>query len=327
MKQNYIILAIVTILTMLFIGSELLKMNKNEEVLEGFQASPRITLNFCPRWAPQIQTVKGNTDCCEGDLLDGKCSGKSFCTLSPTHDGVPSCIDAWRQYFIDKSKQCPSSMTNYYEDVKKENAAKGCSSSITVEDGSRPSNSSASSCRIYPTEKENRENKDSCFIEKERLKIQCPFLAGHTNRISVNTYNEGGKEKFGSFVCVYSNPIGELKSCNDEKSLLSFWDRTDPNWRQNNSKYSQLNSISCKTFLERERQRELERQRAEAERRKREEAERRHQEEIRRMREQEAKRIAEEQKKREDAERAMRQFQERNAAIQRSLEEMRRRCR
>lgn len=269
MKQHYVLAMIVGILLLLWLGSELFKAMKAPKE-EGFQSSA-VTLNLCPVWAPQIQTAKGNTDCCEGDLVDGKCSSRTFCTLSPAHDGVPLCIDAWRKYFADKSAQCPSTMRNYYEDVRNKDKPKGCSVSQPVLDGSQPQNQSVPKCRIYNTERENRELADSCYIEKQRLQVKCPSFPGYSNTIEKVMVKEGGVDKFGSFVCAYSNPIGQRNSCNEEKSLLALWDRQNPNWRQDSNRYKQLEQISCRTFLERERQKELERQRIEAARRRAEE--------------------------------------------------------
>ena len=256
---------------MLWFSSDLLKASGS--IKEGFQVQQRlITINMCPQWAPQIQTAKGNTDCCEGELLDGKCSAKTFCTLSAPHDGVSSCIDAWKQYFAEKRKQCPSTMPNYFENVKVRNSIKGCSASTIKEDGSVPQNSSAKRCRVYDTEKENREKIDSCFVQKERLKIQCPSFPGYTSRVDTVW---GSRNTFGFFNCSYSNSLGQTTSCADEKTLTAMWDRENANWRMNKTKYTQLENISCRTFVSREQIKERERQRVEVERRKREEAERR----------------------------------------------------
>ena len=159
-------------------------------------------------------------------------------------------------------------MPNYFENVKMRGGPKGCSVSKPKEDGSVPKDAAAPRCVIYATEKENRERPNSCFVEKQRLKIRCPPFAGYTSRVENVLLKDGGVDKFGSYVCSYSNPIGQRNSCNDEKSLIALWDRQDPNWRVNSGRYSQLREISCTTFLDRERKKEMERQRLEAERRR-----------------------------------------------------------
>lgn len=104
--------------------------------------------------------------------------------------------------------------------------------------------------------------------------VKCPPFPGYTSRVE----NVLDKDRFGSYICTYSNPIGQRNSCNDEKSLIAMWDRQDPNWRISSGKYKQLEEISCKTFLARERKKEEERQRVEAERRRAEEEKRKRQE-------------------------------------------------
>ena len=326
MKQHYILAMIVVILGLLWVGSGLLQTTV---VTEGFQ-SQIINLNMCPRWAPQVQTARGNTDCCEGSLQDGKCNAKTFCTLSPSHDGVDTCLEAWRKYFAEQSKkQCPSSMTNYFENVREEAGIKGCSASTVKEDGSGPTNTSAPKCRIYPTEQENREEFDSCFIEKERLKIKCPKFEDYRSEVVKTSMFWWGRYKFGSFVCAYTNNIGQRNSCNDEKSLLAMWDRQNPNWRtdagESSRRFLQLKEISCNTFLEREAEkRRLEelRRRAEEERRRREELINRFrnffrsrnqgwEDMIRRIREAQQRAIEEQQRAREAEQRRVRELEER----------------
>lgn len=266
MKQSYILGMIVVILLLLWLGSDILKVavgSFSKAEIEGF-ATRNVSLNFCPTWAPQVQTAKGNTDCCEGDMVDGKCNGKTFCSLSPPHDGIPSCLDAWKRYYEQKSiQQCPQTMPNYFEDQKNKQAPVGCSASLIEENGSKPKNAASARCRIYKTERENREMRDSCFVEKGRLAVRCPVYTGYTSKVEL--VNQG--DKFGSYVCSYVNPLGQRNSCNDEKSLLAMWDRTSPNWRMDTTKYTQLENLSCRTFIERERQKEMERQRIEAARR------------------------------------------------------------
>ena len=275
MKQFYALGMICLILLLLWTCSDLcFSQIKRTGPIEGF-ATENVVLNFCPSWAPQTQTARGNTDCCEGDLVDGKCNGKTFCSLSPPHDGVVSCLTAWKKYYKDKSLSlCPNSMPNYYEDVKTKGGVKGCSSSGIEESGVKPKVISAPSCKVYETEKENRTNNDSCYVEKESLKLTCPSFAGYTSIVEKTSVQEGGKQKFGSFVCSYTNSLGQRNSCNDEKSLIALWDRTNPNWRMDTSKYTQLESISCRTFVDREQKKEIERQRIEVERKRAEEEKR-----------------------------------------------------
>ena len=327
MKQMYVLGMIVIILLMLWVGSDILKAVGSTK--EGFSANAKtsnINLNFCPSWAPQTQTAKGNTDCCEGDLVDGKCNGRTFCTLSPPHDGVPTCVESWKQYYAQKSQQlCPTTMPNYFEDPKNKQAIVGCSASLIVNDGSRPQNGSAARCRVYKTEKENREMADSCFVEKGKLAVRCPPFPGYSTKVEL--VNQGNR--FGSYVCTYVNPIGQRNSCNDEKSLIEMWDRQNPNWRMDRGRTTQLENISCRTFVERERQKEIQRRRleearrrAEEERRKREAMANRFRGFFNRFRESSQNALN---RARQFAEQQRRRAEEQKRAAERRIQELRRR--
>jgi hypothetical protein len=229
---------------------------------------PKVNMNFCPKSAPQIQTAKGNTDCCVGFLQDGKCSFRTMCTLSAAYNDIMSCFEMWKNYYLTNSiKQCFDTMPHYYEDVRTLKGVKGCSASPVQEDGKQPQNMSLPRCRIYYTDEENQSEMDSCFVEKEKRKVQCPVYPGYTSVVDKVAMPNG---KFGSYICLYTNNYGDRRSCNDESSFVKRLDRENPNWRNNKFLFTVIENISCRTFLAREEARK----RAEEERRRRERAER-----------------------------------------------------
>ena len=253
-----------------FVFLQLEEITKKEH--EGF-ATTSLQIRFCPLTAPVVQTAKGNTDCCEGDLLDGKCKGNVICTQSPSHDSIPTCPDYWKDYFAKKSRDlCPPSMTNYYEDVKSTSAPKGCSASPPVADGTGPSDPSVPSCRVYNTTDENKENPDSCHIQKLKEKVRCPILsdAKDTQIKIANSYTN----KFGFFYCLYTSNSGIPSFCGDDKSYTTYLDKVIPNWRTSASASQTLESM-CSNFLDARNtnSREAQKKRLEDERRRREAAE------------------------------------------------------
>ncbi len=101
-SQMTLVFLISVTVTLLVVSYFLLKQEKTE----GFETQntysvESLEINTCPSYASEIQTAKGSTDCCQGDAVDGKCNGTTFCTKSPAYLGVPSCVDKWRQYFKD----------------------------------------------------------------------------------------------------------------------------------------------------------------------------------------------------------------------------------
>lgn len=221
------------------------------DVSEGFQAGYTVRsleINVCPLGANEIQTARGYTDCCRGDLLDGKCNGTTFCTKSPAYEKIPSCQDAWRKYYDRKGKQmCPRTIPNYYEDVLNPNAIKGCSVSPIQRDGKQPTNGSLRKCRIYATQTDNQTKADSCYLEKERLKIRCPAVNGRSPvpemRKTPNTNN------FELFFCQYPFEIEIPDRCVDEKTAFAHMDRTNPSWRNSSTQVESLRLQSCRNYI------------------------------------------------------------------------------
>lgn len=239
---------------------------KTEGFATGAYTTKVLNINACPPYANEIQTSKGNTDCCQGDMVDGKCNGTTFCTKSPAYTGVPACVDKWREYYTKKGKDiCPATMPNYYEDILKPAAAKGCSAGAISQDGMRIVDAKAPQCRIYPTEALNQTKPDSCSLEKQRLKIQCPVVNGKSPvpiaRINKDT------NTFELFYCQYPFEAEIPDRCLDQVTSQLYFDKTNPNWRTNSVLGQSVRNQFCGNYTkerekakERLRQLELERQ-------------------------------------------------------------------
>jgi hypothetical protein len=241
---------------------------------EGFQ-NPQYTtksleINMCPTFATEIQTAKGNTDCCQGDMVDGKCNGKTFCTKSPAYPGVSNCVDAWRKHFEKKGVElCPATMRNYYEDVSNPRGVKGCSAGPISKDGKQPTNRSMKQCRIYASEADNRNKRDSCFLEKERIKVQCPVV--NRNSPPAEAYFE--KDKFELFMCKYPFELGMPDFCVERKTATTYFNQKMPNWRTNKDRVKEVEEIFCENYIRRREQARVQANRLQQEQRRREQAE------------------------------------------------------
>lgn len=250
-KLSYIAI-MVFIVAAICMGLYILKEITMTTKTEGFQDrginGDRPTISFCPKFAPEIQTARGSTDCCEGELVDGKCKGKTFCTQSPTHDGITSCIDAWRGYFEKKSRDmCPQRMPYYYEDVKQVSGAKGCSQTVVDQTGVNPTNTGAPKCRIYDDANSNQTRGDSCYYEKKREKLQCPYVP--STHINAKIKSDGNNQ-FQYLYCEYTNWAGGLPEfCGDDKTFQAYNDRTSPNWRTGSTAESTMDTF-CSRYLD-----------------------------------------------------------------------------
>ena len=273
-KLTILLLSIVSIVILLYYSpslfpSSLISLDKQAE---GF-VDTTLQIRFCPLTAPVVQTAKGNTDCCEGDLLDGKCKGNVICTQSPSHDSIPTCPDYWKNYFAKKSADvCPPTMPNYYEDVRSTANPKGCSSSRPIADGTAPSNRSLPRCRVYNTSDENTTAQDSCYIEKLKQRVRCPVLSDASStevKVATNGNN------YAYLYCFYTSNTGIPSFCGDDKSYTSYLDKIMPNWRTSPYWGPQLQESMCSNFLDARNtnSREVQKKNLDDERRKREQAE------------------------------------------------------
>lgn len=247
---------------------------RQEGFKEGFQVKAYSTedleINTCPTYASEIQTARGSTDCCQGDLIDGKCNGSTFCTKSPAYEDIPTCMEAWRTYFTKKGQDlCPPTMRNYYEDVTDPTKLKGCSESGISPDGKQPTDGTKKKCKIYPAESDNRSKIDSCYTEKRRAQIQCPVVNSQSPEAIV--YEDKGTKKL-LFRCDYPYELGMPSFCFEKTAFYDYLDTNNPGWRSSNW-VSGVNDALCENYLATREKMRAEANRLQAEQRAREAAE------------------------------------------------------
>jgi hypothetical protein len=258
-KKEYLVSTILLLVVLIGVSGYCLYQSQNKYVIERFQNPSlydSLSISMCPSGAPQIQTAKGYTDCCDGTFMNGKCQGKTLCTLSPTHDGIPSCIDYWKDYFTEKSKKvCPPRMTYYFEDITKPLNRKGCSTSPIEPSGKTPKDENSPKCIIYNSDSENKQRADSCYNEKLLGSIRCPEYKGEVPKPS--------KVEIGNitvFLCEYTATPGTRKACAEENGYREFLNRFWPNW-ENQSYAQSVRDFFCPNFIAAERRKEEEEKR------------------------------------------------------------------
>lgn len=87
---------------------------------EGFaSAESPLAIRFCPFGSNEFQTRQGNTDCCSGEVQESKCPSKAICTLSPTHDGIPTCTEYVKRWLDEKARKiCPPRLPAYFAQTR-----------------------------------------------------------------------------------------------------------------------------------------------------------------------------------------------------------------
>jgi hypothetical protein len=312
-SKNILLTVLIPVTVALLVGCYFMY---REESVEGFQTQRYtvndLDINLCPSFATEIQTSKGSTDCCQGDMVDGKCNGTTFCTKSPAYPGVKACVDKWREYFKEKGDTlCPTTMPNYFEDVMKKGAVKGCSAGPIVVDGSLPKDGSARQCKVYDSEQENKTKADSCYIEKMRARIRCPVVNNQSPTALLNRMWWKDNSLFAFFTCDYPFELGMPDKCWDRTSIESYFDQAIPNWRTQQFYMDWLNKHTCGNYINLRNASREEANRLQAEKAAREAAERarREEEDRRRKAEEDAR------KKADEASRLQQQLDEANRRL------------
>lgn len=134
-----------------------LKNSLKPVIREGF------AIKMCPSGTNSFVTESGETQCCNGDVVDGYCTGNLRCTLSPkSKSGLPTCTDlAASDAAAAGASKCPPSMRHYFGSCNG-NVIEGCSASPPSANGLQPSDPLQPQCILYKTKQEDLVKLDSC---------------------------------------------------------------------------------------------------------------------------------------------------------------------
>ena len=136
-----------------------------------------IRLQACPADTVSFSS-KSDTNCCRGDIVNGRCNGVTVCTQSVSSGGLPNCLILLKRKLSEKAGQfCPRAAPNYFEGPSK----KGCTSAARNPAGTAPATSLQSGetrCYIYPTQAEELNSIDSCSNMKKAEAYTCPGTGG-----------------------------------------------------------------------------------------------------------------------------------------------------
>lgn len=141
----------------LLIGYIIRKLDTTTIAKEGF------VVHVCPAATMQYITKEGETLCCNGDIVDGRCTGNNVCSLSPKNRyGLIGCTDlAAQNATAYGSAQCPIDIPNYFSSL--DDSLKGCSVSQPTPDRTAPSDPNQLQCILYPTPALDKVRLDSCY--------------------------------------------------------------------------------------------------------------------------------------------------------------------
>jgi len=137
----------------------------------------------CPNGSTTYITKNGDTNCCNGDVVDGKCTGNNLCSLSPNNElRLSACSQlAEQQQVAVGIAKCPNAIPNYFK--KSDGSLEGCSVSQITPNGQMPLDPTKLQCILYATNELDKIKLDSCYnysLNQTALAnaANCPAPAG-----------------------------------------------------------------------------------------------------------------------------------------------------
>lgn len=179
-------------------------------------------------------TTNSAVNCCEGEVLGGKCQGTPKCTLSAKSDGLPQCADYYRTHISDMSRRyCPRSMPRYYEIE-----GRGyCTSAQLKSDGSGPLDAAgAKFCNVLATPEQRYNSPKSCLNVRRLDEMKITTSGGE--RITKNIV-EQTRGKPVLLLATITNGL-QTRNCYDRASTEQYLDATNPQWRSDPQVQQQL---------------------------------------------------------------------------------------
>jgi hypothetical protein len=152
---------------------EAFTMKKPLSSEEGFTdvQTDDIVLTSCPAKTTSFVDDIGNTVCCEGEVVNGKCQGKEVCSLTKDQGKYPTCGRYYAAILEERGRdRCPTSMPSYYENER--TREKGCAQGRRKQDGSGPL-PGVKFCKLYTSKKDDEGRADSCTNQKLLEKTIC----------------------------------------------------------------------------------------------------------------------------------------------------------
>jgi hypothetical protein len=117
----------------------------------------------CPSNTTKYINNDGETNCCNGQIVDGRCTGNNVCSLSPTNTlKLPSCGDYTISLLRNAEKEyCFPEMPHYFASAN--GSLRGCSASVILPDGTAPADPGQLQCILYSTPALDKIKLDSCY--------------------------------------------------------------------------------------------------------------------------------------------------------------------
>jgi hypothetical protein len=195
--------------------------NEGDHSIEPFSGY----LQSCPKGFTSFVDSSGDTICCDGTILAGKCTGNRQCILNSQGTAImPNCAAYLQEQYSEHSKSiCPESM-NYFEDNA--NNITGCTNGELNDTMTGPKDPNQPICKVYNDMNKNITSKDSCYNAKQAASSPC-FGKQCTKRL-IQT-NPSAPVLVG---IEFMDDMGMIRIAYTKDSLVVYLDAMYPGWRE-----------------------------------------------------------------------------------------------
>jgi hypothetical protein len=206
---------------------------------EGFQNSVPLEddiqqVDTCPAKSNRYVDSTGQVMCCDGEVQNNQCRGKTICSLSEGTSLTPKCGVWFSAYLNEKGRgRCPPSMPNYFESL--DGSKKGCCSGRRNKSGSGPLDNSQKKCTLYANQVDDERKTDSCTVQQMLENAKC-FSKDYPNQSKFIQVPSWNPKSPAYVVCTAQNGMSQVY-CGENKSWNNLIDRQiergelNRNWR------------------------------------------------------------------------------------------------
>jgi len=267
-----VFLILAFLLYFILYGSHVYETFQNEklQVKEPFTSSQRrsdLNITQCPAGSTSYINNVGITLCCNGTVLNGKCSEKPICSLSEATNTAPTCTEYMEAYLEQKGAgRCPKSMPYYFE--SNDGTMAGCTSGKRKKDGTGPlgpegplesgDNCAKTSnfCRIYPQKVDDEGKMNSCsnqILLESTVCFNNPSANASVTKSLVVNANETAP---ATVECSYKDAKSNIYTCSTNTSMERYESSILPSgttlatWKAGSSSWDPLYKLKFCSILE-----------------------------------------------------------------------------
>ena len=213
----------------------------NCSVSEGFDDVISTSVMACPVNTKTFTNSKNVIACCDSEVVDSRCNGKTVCAITTNKFNIPLCNEYLKDVFKEESNdKCPKSMPNYFLSTGPGPKKEFCTSSELKNDLSGPEKSDAKICSFENYEFDIR-SPTSCLVQKLYDNAKCPTNKCQKNAITLQP------NKAVVIQLSYVDKDGNPRTCIDDTSMKNYYRDIKKELAPNNIN---LCSISKQVYIE-----------------------------------------------------------------------------